>query len=283
MEKDDTTVEGGLFEDEDLLDFDLDDLESVDGPEFEEDNEIIELVDLVENVGRHAPDLDETAGEIGVLLDEDGDSPEAGGGPEGDSAPDDFEGILSDVDVDDAVAEIDMSEVALELDMDAGEPSTIREEVTAGTEGPPAEEPAEGGEGIGPDEFQEMLEFPEEASGPMPGEDETAREPTPEPDAVPEPLPAYTGDGEIHAPPGPRAEVMEAPGERIEETVRTAVEETFRREMPQLVREAVERAIRGYMADTAERVIRESVTGTAERIIRETIDALKSGLDADEK
>ncbi|MCF8063179.1 MAG: hypothetical protein K9M82_11730, partial [Deltaproteobacteria bacterium] len=63
MVKDETNVEEGTVEEEDLLDFDLDDLASEEGTEPGEDEEIIELVDLVEedaveDAGGEAADIE---------------------------------------------------------------------------------------------------------------------------------------------------------------------------------------------------------------------------------
>ena len=118
MVNDETKVEEGAVEEEDLLDFDLDDLASEEESESSEGEEIIELVDLVEE------DAGEEAGgettDIEMLLQDDDSAPVTSAG-EAVEADDDFDSMLSDVDLDETEADIDMSDVALDLDLGLGE------------------------------------------------------------------------------------------------------------------------------------------------------------------
>lgn len=118
MVNDETKVEeGAVEEEEDLLDFDLDDLGAEEESESGEGEEIIELVDLVEE------DAEEAGGEptdIEMLPQDDDSTPDTSP-DEAVVADDDFDSILSDVDLDETEADIDMSDVALDLDLGLGE------------------------------------------------------------------------------------------------------------------------------------------------------------------
>lgn len=337
MDKDDTIVKDGMVEEEeeDLLDFDLDDLASEEESESGEDDEIIELVDLVVEDGESV-EFEDAGDEIKMLFDDDAashdDSSEVEAGP----ASDDFDSMLDEVDLDETVADIDMSDVALDLDLGLGESSgeeagEISEGVEAdlssvlGEDSPQEvsfdfEEPAgvetpadmsgptpEGLEaedqGISADDLQKMLEDEggEEFDFDLPSdegseayddavetdsglgddvteetlermlEDETADEVAEEP--VPHETPPVTGyeDTVVDSTPWPPQEGVILSEEKIAETVRTAVEEVVRRDLPQIFTDVTEQAVRGSLTGMAEQVIRESVTETADQAIRESL------------
>lgn len=166
MVNDETKVEeGAVEEEEDLLDFDLDDLGAEEESESGEGEEIIELVDLVEE------DAEEAGGEptdIEMLLQDDDSTPDTSP-DEAVVADDDFDSILSDVDLDETEADIDMSDVALDLDLGLGE-----------GEAQQAPETASGGDAdldsFLEEESGEALSFDFEAGEDVPAGEESAAE-----------------------------------------------------------------------------------------------------------
>lgn len=129
MDKDETTVEGGIFEDEDLLDFDLDDLESEEESQSEIDDEIIELVDLVEE-DREETGADEAVNEFNGLPDDGIVAMEDSVAEGKETVLNEFDGMLGDVQLEETSEDMDMSDVALELDVDVDE-SVSAEQVEA--------------------------------------------------------------------------------------------------------------------------------------------------------
>ncbi len=316
MDKDETTVEGGIFEDEDLLDFDLDDLESEQESQSEIDDEIIELVDLVEEDGEETGD-DEAVNELNDLPDGGIGAMEDSAAEGKETALNEFDGTLGDVQLEETSEDMDMSDVALELDVDVDEAEAVsaeqvdtvrgrEEKLDSMSEEPdlgeisfefdeptPSEAVSEipsssheehmGDDGISADDLQKILEgeAAEEFDLDLPADDGVGTfdeladaKPVSEEDMTEEPVAAQ-------GPLGLQGEGFTISDQRLEEIVRSAVEEVVTLQLPRILTSVVERVFQESLADAAERWVRESVASTAERVIRETIDALKAGLDDD--
>jgi len=131
----------------------------------------------------------------------------------------------------------------------------------------PSEEPPVEQEPLGESEGEDITEEALERMLEDEVEEEPAEEPLSPAEEAPPIIEEALAEEETPEPPPPATEAVSVSEERIEEIVRSVVEDVVTRELGQT------------MADVAERVIRESVTEAAERVIRETIEALKASLE----
>ena len=281
---------------EDLLDFELDDLSPEELSEGsgsgESDEDILELVDLVEE-GKRDKLKDSFEGEIADLMKEDEDM----------TAPtaeiSDLEEIMDEGErPEEAETELDLSDISLtdlaaEAEAQPGE--TLGEEeiaeapVEEGMEELPTaaiemdfnmeEEVPEAvaeEEHITETELEKMLET-EPVEEPIldlesPIEAETA---APEEELD---LPQEEASEAVEAQPEPE-EPVAAPIETADEGVVGISEEKLEAIVTTVVENTVERVAAETMGSVAERVARETMESVAERVITEAIDALKESLE----
>jgi hypothetical protein len=288
MDKTDKVSDKEITE-EDLLDFELDDLSPEELGEGlgskESDDDILELVDLVEE-GKRDKLKDSFEGEIADLMKEEDDvaaptaeisdleeTSDKGEGPEG--ADTDLD--LSDISLTDLAAEAEakpeatfgeeeIAEAPVEEGMEELPTAAIEMDFNLEEE-VPEEEVEE--EHITETELEKMLE-----TGPAeepildlesPIEDE---EPAPEVELEP---PEEEVIEAAALPPEP-AEPVEAPIEQeASEGMIQISEEQLEAVVTKVVEDVLERVTRETMTDVAERVAREAMTDVAERVAREAM------------
>jgi hypothetical protein len=299
MDKTDKISDKEITE-EDLLDFELDDLSPEELGEGlgskESDDEVLELVDLVEE-GKRDKLKDSFEGEIADLMKEE-DEEISGKGEHPEDA--DTEVDLSDISLTDLAAEAEAkSDAILGEEEIAGAPieEGMEELPTAAIEMDfsieeevPEEEVEE--EHITETELEKMLETepaeepildlesPIEVEEPGPEAElelpvEEVVEPAPAPSEPAEPGAApieQAGEGMV----GISEEQLEAVVTKVVENVvervtRDTMTEVVERVTRDTIMEVAERVTRDTMTDVAERVAREAMTDVAERVARDTM------------
>ena len=282
---------------EDLLDFELDDLSpeelGEDSGSGESDDDILELVDLVEE-GKRDKLKDSFEGEIADLMKEEEDV----------TAPtakiSDLEEILDEGErPEEAETELDLSDISLtDLAAEAeaqpgetlgeeeiaeapveegmGELPTAAIEMDFNLEEEVPEEKAEE-EHITETELEKMLET-EPAEEPILDLESPIEAEAPAPEAELE-LPQEEVSEAAEAQPEP-PEPIAAPIETADEGVVGISEEKLEAIVTKVVEDVVERVARETMGSVAERVARETMGSVAERVITEAIDALKESLES---
>jgi len=285
MDKTDKISDKEITE-EDLLDFELDDLSPEELGEGlgskESDDEVLELVDLVEE-GKRDKLKDSFEGEIADLMKEE----DEGISDEGERPEDaDTEVDLSDISLTDLAAEAEakpdailgeeeIAEAPIEEGMEELPTAAIEMDFNIEEE-VPEEEVEE--EHITETELEKMLES-EAAEEPildLESPIEAEEEPGPEEELE---VPVEEVVETAAAPPEP-AEPVSAPvdegmvgisEDQLEAVVTKAVEDVVERVARETMTDVVERVARDTMMDVAERVARETMTDVVERVARETM------------
>jgi len=273
---------------EEIIDFEFDELANDTGnAELTdvEDEEIIELVDVVEGGEEPSAPVTETA-EIERLLDEEGplenEEMEAVSDASIQQEPaaeevtepgiseaveeDEFELLESEEtraipeEAKTSGLEEETQDLTLDLDSALETIEPLEEEVTAQEWGEP--EPSEQEEGEEEADLEELTPFVEEEEAPVEAEamESTVKLPAEDLSAVPTPGPEPMGvDVGAEVPFAAATGISE---ERLEEIVTSAVKE----------------AVQNSLEAVVERAARETMTGVAEKLITETIEALKESL-----
>jgi carbon monoxide dehydrogenase subunit G len=261
---------------EDLLDFELDDLSPEDLGEGvgskESDEDILELVDLVEE-GEQDRLKDSFEGEIADLMKEE-DEEISGEGERPEDA--DTELDLSDISLTDLAAEAEakpdamlgeeeIAEAPVEEGMEELPTAAIEMDFNL-EEGVPEEKVEE--EHITETELEKMLET-EPAEEPILdlGSPIEVEEPGLEAESE---LPVEEAVEPAAAPPEP-AEPVAAPVEQAGEGLVGISEEELEAVVTKVVEDVVERATRETMTDVVERVARDTIVDVAERVAREAM------------
>jgi carbon monoxide dehydrogenase subunit G len=288
MDKTDKISDKEITE-EDLLDFELDDLSPEELGEGlgskDSDDDVLELVDLVEE-GKRDKLKDSFEGEIADLMKEEdevtaptaeiSDLEEISG--EGERPEDaDTEVDLSDISLTDLAAEAEakpdailgeeeIAEAPIEEGMEELPTAAIEMDFNMEEE-VPEEEVEE--EHITETELEKMLET-EPAEEPVLDLESPIEAEEPAPEAELEFPQEEVIEAAVAPPPEP-AEPVEAPIEQAGEGVVGISEEKLEAVVTKVVEDVVERVARETMTDVAERVARETMTDVAERVARETM------------
>ena len=265
MEKDDQTLDESIENEEDLLNFDLDDIspEDIEEAGSEPEEETIELVDLVEK-GEDVNDAGDE--EIAQLLED--DQPIEGESDEEVSSDEivDVEEMLSEASLDQSEPDLGVSDISLESDILEEEESEFEEKTTEDED--ITESDLEEMLGKEPDEGMELdLESSLESEGSIEDliEDAGLEEPGTE-------MEAYLSQEEVSDVAVAQEEFPEPEEVYVEPGAEVLVG---------ISEEKIEAILTRVVQDVVERVIRETMTEVAEKVITEAIDALKQSLKSD--
>lgn len=292
MAKDDDVLEG-MDNEEDLLDFDLEDITPEELDEGDSDEEVIDLVDLVEEgKGEKAPEDDEIANLLepeqpqlseedisfstdeisGIpdILDEDGAAE-----VEVDQSASVADISLSDLELDESITEPDEEvEIAAEVADEADAEADV-EELDLGLDDEAVSEEERPEADIPEIDLSGVFEEGEEEAAPD-QEEEVA------PDDNIEEMLGATIEATVTEAVGPEeempgdvvAEEEIAPAQPSEEVV------SMDSQAPAVSPEQIEAVVREVVEEVVERVVRETLLEVAEKVIREAIDALKQNLES---
>ncbi len=290
MAKDDDVLEG-MDNEEDLLDFDLEDITPEDLGEGDSEEEVIELVDLVEEGKGGGPGAGDH--ELSDLLEEDSSQEVV---EEINFSTDEISGI-PDILEDDGAGEVqqnasaaDISLSDLEVDQSgADEEAALFVDVSDEVQEAAVDEDLDIGERPDTDEERPEAEIPEIDLSGVFGEE-------PEEETVPDTGVAAESADNIEEMLGATIEAAvaveaisqeEPPDAAVSEEETAPAEEPgevvspdARSQGPAISPEQIEAIVRDVVQEVVERVARETMAEVAEKVITEAIEALKQNLES---